>query len=715
MRAAWMRRVAESTGVGTRLIACAGAAALVASLGWWAADTAAAAPAEPTSVTGLDFSWSVNPESGASAYAGGCNFLSAGVAGDAGSSRVWTEQDGFYRTADGPVSITKPAADGTWATPTWASKCQDRTGAAVSVAKGSVTENRVTIANGAGEISADARDARLNWSGGFTVVFYGGMTYWSVEDVALSMSGGNGALTATATGYEASMDDPGVWSRIDRVPVTLATFSGASLTRTGGTISPDFAGVEVSSTRGEQNRDRAGWGSFPQDFIAFQDRTGQAQYWFTTGGAADPRKTAAAVTIGVADGPAPTTPGTTNPGPTAPGTTNPAPTTPGSTTPAPGTGAVFAWGLNRETGSGAFYGGCNFLSAGSGPDHGRSQLWTAQDYRTEDGNVRIVKETGNGRAAPTWANKCSDRTGQAVSANRLGSYTESQVEIHGGAVTRSPEGAVSVQWRGSFTVAFYGGLTFWTATDPQLTLDAQGNGRITATAGGFGASMEDSSKWQPLAPRTVTLATLRSVDRSASDRNGGFEHTPEYLGVSYAVSGGGAEVVGGGESATNQAPRSAENAEYWGAFPSDFIDFQNETGQFSWFTSGGQRDPAKPALPVFVSFDDSYQQPAAGAYSGGGSGPAAVAQRPGAAPRSGGGGAGAAGAQAPAPEQIAAEDGTAFASVAATEAGAAAPGVEVSPLMLAGAGAGLVGVAGVNGAVAFLLRRRLGLDPGTYV
>src|SRR5699024_9931473 len=39
------------------------------------------------------FEWSVNDESTGGSYFGGCNFLAAGAAGDAGFSHVWTEAD----------------------------------------------------------------------------------------------------------------------------------------------------------------------------------------------------------------------------------------------------------------------------------------------------------------------------------------------------------------------------------------------------------------------------------------------------------------------------------------------------------------------------------------------------------------------------------------------------------------------------------------------
>lgn len=130
---------------------------------------------------------------------------------------------------------------------------------------------------------------------------------------------------------------------------------------------------------------------------------------------------------------------------------------------------------------------------------------------------------------------------------------------------------------------FYGGLTYWHASNPKLTIGADGKGTLTATAGGYGASMEDTSKWVPLEEKVITLANLSGV--SLTDE--GLSVTPDYLGV----------VLTG---VTNQVT-TGPNA---GSFPQDYIDFQNATGQSSyWYSSGGAADPKKPATALTIGWD----------------------------------------------------------------------------------------------------------------
>ena len=106
------------------------------------------APSAEGSITDAELRWGLNAESGAGAFAGGCNFLSAGRAGDAGGSRVWRETDGLYSSRDGSVHIEKPTADGTWAEATWDTRCLDPQGAAVSVSSTSSTSVYLLVMRG---------------------------------------------------------------------------------------------------------------------------------------------------------------------------------------------------------------------------------------------------------------------------------------------------------------------------------------------------------------------------------------------------------------------------------------------------------------------------------------------------------------------------------------------------------------------------------------
>jgi hypothetical protein len=258
-----------------------------------------AAPAQAAdTVSDVSLAWSINDESGGGAYFGGCNFLSAGAAGDTGRSRVWAEADGFYAATAGNVSLAKPVNGEGMVAPTWATKCQNSAGAAVGTGAGSTTGTVATFAGGAGSVDLSAGTAEIDWTGTLTVAFYGGLTYWTLSNPHLSVANGHGTVTATGSGYGASMDDPDVWEAITPQPITVATLSTVTLDADGFQVTPDYLGVEVTPASGSaQNRTGDYWGSFPQDFVAFHALTGQSSYWYSSGGAADPKKIAKPIAV----------------------------------------------------------------------------------------------------------------------------------------------------------------------------------------------------------------------------------------------------------------------------------------------------------------------------------------------------------------------------------------------------------------------------------
>jgi hypothetical protein len=265
--------------------------------------------------------------------------------------------------------------------------------------------------------------------------------------------------------------------------------------------------------------------------------------------------------------------------------------------------ATFTWGLSNEQGGGAFAGGCNFLSAGTAGDTGSSRVWTEADnfYSASTGNVTIQKPDMVGApVAATWQNKCLSPAGTAVSAFAPAVNTGNQVKITAGkGAVSAAQNTANIQWTGSFTSVFYGGMTYWSAKDPKLTVKADGTGTLTATASGYGADMEDATKWVAIAPRVITLANLTNVDVTDTGLVvGGSSNaaiTPEYLGVTVTTGTGSAQTTSGAS---------------WGAFPQSFVDFQMLTGQSSyWYSSGGLRDTAKPAAPLTVSLTTAGAAP----------------------------------------------------------------------------------------------------------
>ncbi|PJM73914.1 hypothetical protein CS006_01765 [Bifidobacterium primatium] len=957
------RTILETICASASIVAvCAGSVAAIAPA--FAADATtdtntSANASSSTAVTDVVFEWGVNPETGGGSYFGGCNALSAGTAGDAGGSGVWTANktgtDGktLYRTVDesAHAEILKPNADDTMErVGGFAERCTNRNGASIAGKTGGMTmngdeptysENIVRLTDGTGTVDTATNSAHIEWKGAsFTIVYYGGMTYWSIADPVLDISNGKGTLTGTASGYAADMNDVSKWEKLPATTIHLADFTTGSASGVDqqitfdadkGTLTatPDYlgvtadAGADAHAGQAEKTSDNAAWwGSFPATWVQFNNATGQSSYWYTTSGGKNtiqPRKVASPITVAWKSQPSTAKPGVTagaqsvergkaitftgknlaedttyagriispagetvakdlKPGsasasagsatweytipadalagtytfelydaaagddsaavtsttfvvgrlpgaPTltshdaegsdrvelfwkAPGekgdpkfsgfvaTAKPrsggdtviasfgkkersgmitglkASTTydvtiaatnalgPGAasnamtvTTTAGGSdgsgsgsddgsgsgsggttnggsanggttykNVTLRWGINDETNSAAYYGGCNFISAGKAGNTGSSKTWDASFYKAKAGNVTIEKPDSSGKwAAASWNSKCLARDGSTVKmakrADGRSINTESQVVLSKGVGTVQADGSVEISWTGSFTVAYYGGMTYWSVTDPKLTLDVSGNGALTATASGYGADMNDSSKWVTLSARTIHLADFKGVDMKKAADAHGFTKTPEYLGVAVKASG----------DHGAQAAKDSANAAYWGAFPQSFVDFQVETGQSAyWYTANSQRDFAKPTLPLSVQYDSSFKvsagsgSPAAASASGGsagsssGLGGGALASAGSAAGSSSGKKSGKKSASTKSdaasadPTPDAADDGSADASASGSST---APLIADNAKTIAIGSGGVAAAAGLPLGLGWFIRRRLGLDP----
>ena len=263
------------------------------------------AQAAELNVSDAVFSWGINAESGAGAYAPGtCNFLSAGVSGDAGQSSPWSKADAeakkLFSPEEGNVKILRPTADGGTQPITWDNKCQTPEGERLNTWNGDKAKqsgNFVEISGGKGTIDPETNSGTIQWEGSFTVVYYSGYTYWSVSDPKLEVKNGKGKLTGTFSGYGTDMEDLSKWEKLNPVEGTIADFENnkVELNKNGFTVTPDYEGID--SGQPDQNKEKDGWGSFPKSWVDFNVLTGQTQYWYTSGGAADPRKKPTALTV----------------------------------------------------------------------------------------------------------------------------------------------------------------------------------------------------------------------------------------------------------------------------------------------------------------------------------------------------------------------------------------------------------------------------------
>jgi putative cell wall-binding protein len=268
-----------------------------------AAAPAVAAPAAPapaaSTVSDAVFHWGISNEANNASFAPGLNnILSAGKAPK--TSGADTIAQGEWSATSGAVTIEKKKTDGSYATATWAGLKTTPSGEAItSATSGKFSDHRVAIADGSGTLDADADDADIQWTGDFTVAFYGGMTQFFVSDPHLDVTGGAGELTATLSGFGTSMSDPNAFVELPTTVVTLADLSGVDVTDTGIQALPDYLGVEATLPESATPQSRTGdsWGAFPQSMVDYQVLTGQSSYWYSSGMSTDAFKVALPITV----------------------------------------------------------------------------------------------------------------------------------------------------------------------------------------------------------------------------------------------------------------------------------------------------------------------------------------------------------------------------------------------------------------------------------
>ncbi len=246
------------------------------------------------------------------------------------------------------------------------------------------------------------------------------------------------------------------------------------------------------------------------------------------------------------------------------------------------TEATFEWAVSDEANTGAFNGSCNFMSAGESDGYQGT-------YTATDGDATVLKLTAANTYAPIsdYSTRCRDKDGVAVTAagtRRLGQ----KVRYVNGTGTADPvTGEVSIQWRGTFSNNYYGHLTPFWFKDPLLTVDANGNGRVTATVGGYRSSIDNPDVRELADPMPgVVIAELRNV---SSRNTEGFVVTPIYQGVTYD---------------SNDVPQ-IRIYNGWGSWPTPFVDAMSNLGLGAyWYTTGGAADARKPAAPISVGFGE---------------------------------------------------------------------------------------------------------------
>ena len=252
----------------------------------------------PVAIDGVALRWGLNNESSNRAFAPRTyNFFSAGQVPDPGKGGTTLPREGWHQKVGG-VAIEKWSGSA-WKPATWAGLTTDSTGAELgSPTAGTFSNHRFVFADGVGTADLTAGTAHVAWDGDVTVLYYSGMSFFTISDPVLDVADGRGTLTATVSGYASSVDNPDSWAPVAAATVTLADLPEVSLSEAGLTATPAYVGVAVTGVG--QVAGGASFGSFPQTFVDYMQRLGTAAFWLSSGASTDPFKVPLPLTVAFA-------------------------------------------------------------------------------------------------------------------------------------------------------------------------------------------------------------------------------------------------------------------------------------------------------------------------------------------------------------------------------------------------------------------------------
>jgi hypothetical protein len=311
------RHLRVAAGALALALALPGAALLLTSTAGGGA--AAAAETGAFTLDDAQLRWGVNDESNRAAFAPGTyNFFAAGELADPGEGGKTLPRNGGGATwsngrpagwtaQSGNVRIEKRQADGSYALATFAGTSTDAAGTLLTTGGGTSSGHQVVIDGGTGTVDPTAGTATISWSGTFTVLYYSGMTFFTVSNPQLQVTATSAQLVGTVGGYATDMNDQTKWQKVAGQQVVLADLprTGLQVPSTGGfSASPAYLGVAYDGTGDAVPQDRTGasWGSFPTSYVNYLQTLGSAAYWYSSGGSADAHKVALPLTVSYSAG-----------------------------------------------------------------------------------------------------------------------------------------------------------------------------------------------------------------------------------------------------------------------------------------------------------------------------------------------------------------------------------------------------------------------------
>jgi hypothetical protein len=291
----------------------------VAAVAAIAAVTAACAPPTPPgpppttapgtvrAVSNATLEWTVSREANNGTFAPGqVNYWSAGQSDSTQATYVAT---------NGNATVLKRNAAGTYVpigsepAVSWANRNRDGHGNVVTALGTFSLGQKIRLTNGTGTVNTSTGVSTIQWTGTFSINFYGQFVpFWIVNPRLTVDAAGKGRITATMGGFASDIATPEIRTPLPStagvVIAELPNVYASGAIATGFTNAPTaYRGTAVTVPAGGTPQaapsaaNAAFWGSWPQSFVNFQNNTGLGAFWYTSGGAVDPKKPQEPVTV----------------------------------------------------------------------------------------------------------------------------------------------------------------------------------------------------------------------------------------------------------------------------------------------------------------------------------------------------------------------------------------------------------------------------------
>jgi hypothetical protein len=265
-----------------------------------ASTTTTTAAATVKTVSNATFEWTVSKEANNGAFAPGqVNYWSAGQSDSTSAT---------YVPSNGNATVLKKNAAGTYvpigseSAVSWTNRNRDGAGNVVTATNAFFLGQKVRFANGTGTVNTATGVASIQWTGTFSINFYGQyVPFWITNPKLTVNAAGKGTLTATLGGFASDISTPDVRTPLPSTPnVVIAELPDVYAS---GAVSTGFANAPTAYLNtaitvpadgtpqvAKTSANASFWGSWPQSFVNFQQATGLGSYWYSSGGAADDEK-----------------------------------------------------------------------------------------------------------------------------------------------------------------------------------------------------------------------------------------------------------------------------------------------------------------------------------------------------------------------------------------------------------------------------------------